>query len=449
MICKNCGSMISEGTAFCQTCGAPVSSGTPKSGYGIVFRIVSGIIVLVSVLMLFLPWMAPSSSGKTAFDAISAVYQMYESKVESEMASEIGTDNAKKAKNLIDSVVDGKISPFEYLTICASANSLVKSGFIDNDDIDILKFSKNLKSVQTEYIIMLIMFLLMALSGLLAAVLHFIGKKSYLDIIYFIMTIIMFVYICIIVGRINEMFGAVGDVGDIIGLPSGLSISFSITAFSIIALITSLPFSLYSKLIPGMSYDGGQTVQDFGGVNYGGADMPIMNNSDVGQTQYFGADYAPSYDNGAQNGFGGYDNGGTVSNQSNDVSYDNAVSSQSNDILNDRAGEINPEDYNKTVYVGFGDKKKSDSGAHGVVTHKTENKEFPPPEPMNLNNTESNAEKAETGIPVPNENAAVKAPQGGSRLKSTMRTKSEPTETNKNAANDSGINQNFRPGGDL
>ena len=48
MICKNCGSMISEGTAFCQACGAPVSSGTPKSGYGIVFRIVSGIIVLVS-----------------------------------------------------------------------------------------------------------------------------------------------------------------------------------------------------------------------------------------------------------------------------------------------------------------------------------------------------------------------------------------------------------------
>ena len=100
MICKNCGSMISEGTAFCQTCGAPVSSGTPKSGYGIVFRIVSGIIVLVSVLMLFLPWMAPSSSGKAAFDAISAVYQMYESKVESGMASEIGIDNAKKAKSL-------------------------------------------------------------------------------------------------------------------------------------------------------------------------------------------------------------------------------------------------------------------------------------------------------------------------------------------------------------
>ena len=69
---------------------------------------------------------------------------------------------------------------------------------------------------------------------------------------------------------------------------------------------------------------------------------------------------------------------------------------------------------------------------------------------MNLNNTESNAEKAETGTPLlPNENAAAKAPQGGSRLKSTMRTKSEPTETNKNAANDSGINQNFRPGGDL
>ena len=70
---------------------------------------------------------------------------------------------------------------------------------------------------------------------------------------------------------------------------------------------------------------------------------------------------------------------------------------------------LTPKDYNKTVYVGFGDKKKSDSGAHGVVTHKTENKEFPPPEPMNLNNTESNAEKAETGIPVPNENAAAKA----------------------------------------
>ena len=50
---------------------------------------------------------------------------------------------------------------------------------------------------------------------------------------------------------------------------------------------------------------------------------------------------------------------------------------------------------------------------------------------------------------MPNKNAAAKAPQGGSRLKSTMRTKSEPTETNENAANDSGINQNFRPGGDL
>lgn len=448
MICKNCGSMISEGTAFCQTCGAPVSSGTPKSGYGIVFRIVSGIIVLVSVLMLFLPWMAPSSSGKAAFDAISAVYQMYESKVESGMASEIGIDNAKKAKSLLDSVIDGKISPFEYLTICASVNSLVKFGAI-GDNLDIPEFSRMKKSIHTVYIVVLILFLLMALSGLLAAILHFIGKKSYLDIIYFIMTIIMFVLTCVIMVKINELLRGIGDIGSYLDLPSGLSISFSITAFSIIALITSLPFSLYSKLIPGMSYDGGQTVQDFGGVNYGGADMPIMNNSDVGQTQYFGADYAPSYDNGAQNGFGGYDNGGTVSNQSNDVSYDNAVSNQSNDILNDRAGEINPEDYNKTVYVGFGDKKKSDSGAHGVVTHKTENKDVPPPEPMNLNNAESNAEKAETGIPMPNENAAVKAPQGGSRLKSTMRTKSEPTETNKNAANDSGINQNFRPGGDL
>ena len=436
MICKNCGSMISEGTAFCQTCGAPVSSGTPKSGYGIVFRIVSGIIVLVSVLMLFLPWIAPSSSGKTAFDAISAVYQMYESKVESEMASEIGTDNAKKAKGLLDSVVDGKISPFEYLTICASVNSLVKFGAI-GDNLDIPEFSRMKKSVHMVYIVVLILFLLMALSGLLAAVLHFIGKKSYLDIIYFIMTIIMFVLTCVIMVKINELLRGIGDIGGYLDLPSGLSISFSITAFSIIALITSLPFSLYSKLIPGMSYDGGQTVQDMGGVNYGGVDMPVMNNSDVGQTQYFGADYAQPYDNGAQNGFGSYDNGGAVSNQSNDVS-------------NDSTDEINPEDYNKTVYVGFGDKKKSDSGAHGVVTHKTENKDVPPPEPMNLNNAESNAEKAERkGMMLPNENAAAKAPQGGSRLKSTMRTKSEPTETNKNAANDSGINQNFRPGGDL
>ena len=186
MICKNCGSMISEGTAFCQTCGAPVSSGTPKSGYGIVFRIVSGIIVLVSVLMLFLPWMAPSSSGKAAFDAISAVYQMYESKVESGMASEIGIDNAKKAKSLLDSVIDGKISPFEYLTICASVNSLVKFGAI-GDNLDIPEFSRMKKSIHTVYIVVLILFLLMALSGLLAAILHFIGKKSYLDIIYILL----------------------------------------------------------------------------------------------------------------------------------------------------------------------------------------------------------------------------------------------------------------------
>ena len=113
------------------------------------------------------------------------------------------------------------------------------------------------------------------------------------------MTIIMFVLTCVIMVKINELLRGIGDIGSYLDLPSGLSISFSITAFSIIALITSLPFSLYSKLIPGMSYDGGQTVQDFGGVNYGGADMPVMNNSDVSQTQYFGAGYAPSYDNGA------------------------------------------------------------------------------------------------------------------------------------------------------
>ena len=230
MICKNCGSMISEGTAFCQACGAPVSSGTPKSGYGIVFRIVSGIIVLVSVLMLFLPWMAPSSSGKAAFDAISAVYQMYESKVESGMASEIGIDNAKKAKSLLDSVIDGKISPFEYLTICASVNSLVKFGDI-GDNLDIPEFSRMKKSIHTVYIVVLILFLLMALSGLLAAILHFIGKKSYLDIIYFIMTIIMFVLTCVIMVKINELLRGIGDIGSYLDLPSGLSISFSITAF--------------------------------------------------------------------------------------------------------------------------------------------------------------------------------------------------------------------------
>lgn len=449
MICKNCGSMISEGTAFCQSCGAPVSSGTPKSGYGIVFRIVSGIIVLVSVLMLFLPWIAPSSDGKAVFGNISTMYQKYESEVESEMAEVMGADNAKKAKSLIDSVIDGKISPFEYLTICASANSLVKLSDL-GEELNLTEFSGMKKSIQTAYIVVLILFLLMALSGLLAAILHFMGKKSYLDIIYFIMTIIMFVLTCVVISKINELLREAGDIGSYFDLPSGHSMSFSITAFSIIALITSLPFSLYSKLIPGMSYDGGQTVQDMGGVNYGGVDMPVMNNSDVGQTQYFGADYAPSYDNGVQNGFGGYDNSDAVSNQSNDVSYNNAVSSQSNDVSDNSADEINPEDYNKTVYVGFGDKKKFDSGAHGVVTHKTENKEFPPPEPMNLNNTKANAEKAERETTLlPNENAAVKAPQGGSRLKSTMRTKIEPTETNKNAANDSGINQNFRPGGDL
>ena len=435
MICKNCGSMISEGTEFCQSCGAPVSSGTSKSGYGFLFRMISGIIVLVSMLMLFLPWIEPSSDGKAAFSAVSSMYQIYESKLESEIAKQIGADNAKKAKSLIDSVIDGKISPFEYLKICASANSLVKLGDLSNN-FALSEFREIKKSIQTVYIVMLILFLLMVLSGLLAAILHFMGKKSYLDIIYFIMTIIMFVLTCVIVAKINELAGNLGDIGSYLDLQKGFSVSFRITMFSIIALITSLPFSLYSKLIPGMSYDNGQTVQDMGGVNYGGADM-MMNNSDVGQIQYTGDGFGSSYDNDAQNGFGGYNNGG-------------AFSSQLNDVSDNSADEINPEDYNKTVYVGFGDKKKSDSGAHGVVTHKTENKEFtPPPEPMNYNNTKANAEKAETGTMLPNENAAVNAPQGGSRLKSTMRTKSEPTGTNKNAANDSGINQNFRPGGDL
>ena len=60
------------------------------------------------------------------------------------MASEIGIDNAKKVKSLLDSVIDGKISPFEYLTICASVNSLVKFGAI-GDNLDIPEFDQNEK----------------------------------------------------------------------------------------------------------------------------------------------------------------------------------------------------------------------------------------------------------------------------------------------------------------
>lgn len=257
MYCKKCGNEISTGNSFCRYCGAKTDSffkaleiGMKVSKF-INIRIVSLIMVVLSIFMWFKPWIVFTGSAvsglKTLKDSLSGIIGFARMLVDDDESEEYKV--AEDAMSIIGTLVDNKLSPRDMVGIANKCDSVMRTLTVldswDEDDLD--EFYKAYKSFRIYYIGTLTVCYSMLVLSVIMLYFAFTGKKSKIDILRFIMYVAALVGYMVICEKAKSATDFLSNTFDITVKKEWFSLRP--TLWAALAFISALPFSVYEKIL--------------------------------------------------------------------------------------------------------------------------------------------------------------------------------------------------------
>ncbi len=200
-------------------------------------RLMAAALALLSLLLLLSNWIV--TSGRSQFDLSGFHSSLDKGLRELESASSLlGTEISTKGfRRAADSLIDGKLSPPEAVSLADQSTKLVRklekstslvSGLLSEFLPD---FVAAVKSLRTLSVLLIFVFMGVIASGVLCVVSRITDRLRELDYAFFAMQILLlllFVYLCAIAGK------------------HGLSCR--ITLWSLLAVVLSLPYAFLDKL---------------------------------------------------------------------------------------------------------------------------------------------------------------------------------------------------------